>query len=169
MVDGWVRLHHEIAVRLVKHADLQYETSFNLYWSYRPWAKSFLGQETISGIPGYVWHAWWYIRRGRPFELHGFWRDIRPYHDVILMLCTDSPSCIEMSFSAIDDPQIIADAIGRCFDAAIRNRAFGPALTDELQWQQWRERYAELDPRVQISTPWSSIEESMQRVSVFSA
>jgi hypothetical protein len=85
------------------------------------------------------------------------------------MLCADSPNSIEVSFSAMDDPQTIADAIGRCFDAVIRNIGFGRMFTDDFQWQQWRERYAELDPRVQISTPWSSIDESMQGVSVFSA
>lgn len=167
VVDGWVRMHHKDAGRLVKHADLQYQTSFRLYYSHRPWAKSFIGQETISGVPGYIWHADWYFRGGRPFELRGFWRNIEAYHDVILMLCADSPYSIEVSFSAMDDPKTIADAIGKCFDAAIRNIGYARA-GDDFQWQQWQERYAELDPRVQILTPWSSIDTSMQGVSVFS-
>jgi hypothetical protein len=60
------------------------------------------------------------------------------------MLCADSPSSIEVSFSAMDDPKTIADAIGECFDAAIRSIGFGRAFDDDIE--QWQERYAELDP-----------------------
>jgi hypothetical protein len=168
VVDGWVRMHHNRA-GLVEHADRQYETFFQLQWSCRPWTKSSIKQETISGVPGYIWHACWYFRGNRLFNLSGFWRNIEAYHDAILMLCADGPSSIEVSFSAMDDHKTIADAIGECFDAVIRNRGFGRAFNDDLQWQQWRERYAEIDPRVQIATVWSIIDKSMQGVSVFNA
>lgn len=169
VVDGWVRMHHKDAARLVEHADRQYETSFQLRYSRRPWTEPSIGQETISGIPGYIWHAHWVLRGNRVFDLSGFWRNIKAYHDTILMLCAD-PFSIEVSFSAMDDPETIADAIGWCFDAALRNTRYDRAILDDYSdYTQWQERYAELDPRVQIATLWASIDESMQGGSLFSA
>jgi hypothetical protein len=165
VVDGWVRMHHNQA-GLVAHADRQYETFFQLQYSHRPWAKSPIGQESISGIPGYIWHAYWLYRGNRAFSLSKFWRYIAAYHDTILMLCADTSSSIEVSFSAIDDPKTIADAIGDCFDAVVRSIGFGYAPNDFIEWQ---ERYAEIDPRVQVATPWAIIERSMQGVSIFGA
>lgn len=166
VVDGWVSTHHNDAVRLVEHADRQYETTFELRYSRRPRCESSSGKQTISGVPGHVWHAFWYFRGGRSFDLRSFWRDVARYRDTILMVCADSPSSIDVSFSAMDDPKTIADAIGLCFDAALYCIGRGSASDD---YTQWRERYAELDPRVQVVTPWSTIDESMHGVSVFSA
>jgi len=166
VVDGWVRMEHDVASRLVKHAERQYETSFELRYSRRPWAEPSIGKQTINSVPGYIWHAFWYFRGGRPFDLRHFWRALEPYRDVILMVCADTPSSVEVSFSAMDDPKTIADTIGRCFDAALYSLGQGRASDDYMQWLQ---RYAELDPRVQIGTPWSSIDESMHGLSVFSA
>lgn len=166
VVDGWVRKNHSDAFRLVEHAERQYETIFELRYSRRPWAGSSIAKQTISGVPGYIWHASWLFRGGRPFDLFGFWRDIKTYRNAILMVCADSPSAIEVSFSAVDDPKTIADLVGQCFDAALMNLGHGRAFDD---YTQWRKRYADLDPRVQVATQWSSIDESMQGVSMFSA
>lgn len=166
VVDGWVRMHHEVAGHLIEHANRQYETAFELRYSRRPWCESSAEKQTISGVPGHVWHAFWYFRGGRSFNLRQFWRDVEPFRNVIFMVCADSPSSVEVSFSTMDDPETISVAIGHCFDAALYSIGRGSASDD---YTQWRERYAELDPRVQVVTPWSSIDESMHGVSVFSA
>jgi hypothetical protein len=66
----------------------------------------------------------------------------------------------------MEDPKVIADVIGLCFDAALMRIGSGFATDDYMQWQ---ERYAEVDPRVQVGTPWSSVDERMKGISVFAA
>jgi hypothetical protein len=166
VVDSWVRMRHPTAVRLINHADRQYETTFRLQYSRRTWSKPLIQGQTISGVSGYIWHAFWYFRGGRPFNLRRFWQEIEPFRDVIIMVNADSPSSIDVSFSALDDEKLIADVIGHCFDTALYS--IGHDIGTE-GYLQWRERYDGLDPRVQAGTPWSSIDESMQGISVFGA
>jgi hypothetical protein len=166
LVDGWVRKRHDTASRLIQHAERQYETSFALRYSRRAWAKSTGKEQTISGIPGYIWHAFWYFKGGRSFDLGKFWRDIEDCRELILLVCADGPSSISVSFAAVEDPKVIADVIGLCFDAVLMRIGHGHATDDYVQWQQ---RYATVDPRVQVGTPWSSIEEAMRGISVFAA
>ena len=59
---------------------------------------------------------------------------------------------------AMDDPKTIADAIGECFHQVLRNIGFGSASED---FDRWRERHADIDPRVQVGTPWASIDDSI--------
>jgi hypothetical protein len=166
LVDGWVQMHHDTAGRLIQHAERQYETSFELRYSRRPWAESPGDKQTISGMPGYIWHAFWYFKGGRPFYLDRFWRDIEHCRDLILLVCADDPSSISVSFAAMEDPKAIADVIGLCFDAALFRIGNGYATDDYMQWQG---RYAAVDPRVQVGTPWSSIDDKMRGISVFAA
>jgi hypothetical protein len=163
VVEKWVRMQNNSS-SLVAHAERQYETIFSLQYSRRPWVNSSIGQETISGIPGYIWHACWVYRRNGAFILSRFWQAIRAHHNNILMLCADTPSSIEVSFSAMEDPETIADAINECFHAALRHT--GSRVDDFTEWEK---RYAEIDPRVQVTTPWTIIDTSMQGVSVFNA
>jgi len=166
LVDGWACKRHDTASRLIEHAERQYEASFELRYSRRTWAKSTGKEQTISGIPGYIWHAFWYFKGGRSFDLDKFWRDIEDCRELILLVCADDPSSISVSFAAVEDPKTIADVIGLCFDAALMRIGRGHATDDYMQWQQ---RYATIDPRVQVGTPWSSIEKSMRGISVFGA
>jgi hypothetical protein len=39
VADGWAREQHKDAVRLIKHAERQYDTVFELRYSRRPWVK----------------------------------------------------------------------------------------------------------------------------------
>ncbi len=166
LVDGWLRNQHKTAIRLINHAEQQYDTIFELRYSRRPWAKSPDDTRTISGMPGYVWHAFWYFRSGRGFYLDKFWRDIEPLADSIFLVCADSPSSVSVSFAALEDPAIIADIIGRCFDSALYSIGHG---LDGEGLEAWQARYAELDPRVHVATPWAMVEEDMRGVSIFGA
>jgi len=168
VVDGWVRERHPTASRLIKHAERQYDTIFELRCSRRPWAKRVApGQvPTISGIPGYVWHAFWYFRGGRDFHLDKFWRDIEIHREIMLLVCANGPSSISVSFAAMEDPTAVADAIGTCFDAALYNIGNGAGSDGYTEWQA---RYAELDPQVHVLSPWALAEEYMRGVSMFGA
>ena len=166
VVDGWVRRAHPTAVRLIDHAEQQYKTIFELRCSRRPWAASVPGNDTISAVPGYLWHAFWYFKGRRSFDLRGFWRDIEGIHDMILLVCAESPSSINVSFSALDDADLISKVIGHCFDAALYRIRDGIEGEDLMEWQR---HYSDVDPRVHVSTAWSSIDPSMRGVSIFSA
>jgi hypothetical protein len=165
VANGWVREQHETAIRLIKHAERQYDTTFQLEYSRRPWAPLLVQPDTISGVAGYIWHASWYFRGGRSFNLDSFWRDIEPHHDLIFLVCADSPSSISVSFSAMDNDKAIADAIGDCFDAALYSIGRGP----EEDFNGWQNKHADLDPRVHVLSPWASVDESMRGISIFDA
>lgn len=166
VTDGWVREQHVDAGRLINHAERQYETNFALRYSRRRWAKPLEEKQSVAGVSGYIWHAGWFSRGGRSFELERFWRDIEPYHPALLMVCSDSPNSIEVSFAAVEDSKTIGNAIGGCFDAALFSLDSPWASSD---YTKWREQYTNLDPRVQVDTPWSLIDESMEGLSVFGA
>jgi hypothetical protein len=166
LVDKWGREQHEDATRLIKHAERQYDTIFELKYSRRPWAKHSDNEPSICGTKGYIWHAFWYFRGGRDFKLDRFWRDIEPYRDLVLFVCADTSSSLSVSFSAMEDPSKIADAIGHCFDSALYSIGYNSSSDDFTEWQK---RYADLDTRVHISTPWALAEESMRGCSIFSA
>ena len=166
LVDGWLRDQHEVASRLVKRAERQYDTIFELRYSRRPWAKALLNEQTISGSPGYLWHAFWYFRGKRGFKLDRFWNQIEPYADNVVLVSADSPSSVSVSFAAVEDPKAIANTIGHCFDAALLSIEYGFDLD---RFETWQARYAELDPRVQVATPWTAIEDSIRDVSIFGA
>lgn len=164
---GWLRGEHETASRLIEHARRQYDTIFQLRYSRRPWAAVAPDNRTIAGEPGYIWHAYWYFRGGRPFDLARFWHYIDHVHDLVLLVCADTPSSLSISFAAKEDPQAVADAIGYSFDSALMSLGRGPG---DNGFEAWRARYADIDARVHVSTPWSSIEEAMRnQVSIFGA
>lgn len=164
---GWLRSEHEAAARLIDHARRQYDTIFELRYSRRPWASVVADGRSIAGASGYIWHAYWYFRGGRPFDLGCFWNYIDHCHDQVLLVCADSPSSISISFAAKEDPATVADAIGSCFDSALMSLGRGP---DVGFGEAWRKRFAEMDARVHVLTPWSSLEESMRNhVSIFGA
>src|SRR5690606_22302278 len=139
------------AVRLIDHAERQYETIFELRYSRRLWTKPPSDKRAPSGTPGYLWHAFWYFRGGRSFDLGGFWQDIARSRELVLFVCADTSSSISVSFSTLQDPVKVADTIGTSFDAALSHLGRGQPPTDITRWQV---QYSEVDPRVQVATPW---------------
>lgn len=102
LIRDWVHCAHPEA-HLIEHARRQYETSFSLAYSSRPWAKPLTLDEVQLGCRvGYVWHARWYFKGGQSFDLAKFWRDIAFQKDLIIPVCADSGS--SLSSSQLDLP-----------------------------------------------------------------
>jgi hypothetical protein len=117
-----------------------------------------LDGQTISGREGYLWHAV-FILRSDGIEPENLWSDhylARPdIRNRLVFLCMDFPHAVNASFAAVDDPGAVAGAIGDCFDAVINASRMSwehGTLADGLR--KWRERTAQLDPRIQVSSAW---------------
>ncbi|MFM0141271.1 Swt1 family HEPN domain-containing protein [Paraburkholderia sp. RL18-085-BIA-A] len=166
LVRDWIHEEHS-AAHLIEHARRQYDTSFRLSISRRPWAVPLArNEEQVGCRPGYVWHACWFFRGGRSFNLSKFWRDLELNKDLVMLVCADTPSSVHVSFSALEDQRRVSDVIGRSFDAALTNLGHHPREDDYVEWAR---RYSNVDPRVHAGTPWAAIERSMEGVSIFSA
>lgn len=166
LVQDWIHGSHADA-SLIAHGAGQYQTSFRLLVSRRPWAKPMApGEQQIGPRPGYVWHACWYFRGGRFFDLAQFWQDIEDDKELVMLACAASSSSLELSFSAVEDPQHVSDVIGHCFVAALENQRFIPCDEDP---DAWARRFANVDPRVHAGTPWATLGPSMAGASIFSA
>lgn len=169
LVAAWVRGEHEDAVRLIEHADRQYETRFDLMCSRRPWSERVSGTVPISGARGYLWHAQWYCRGDRALDLRAFWDGgmVAAHPEAILFVCASDSSSLEVSFSALEDPNVVADSIGNCFDHFLMRSHRGRRPEDE--YPIWAERYADLDPRLQVGGAWAIVDDSTTPISIFGA
>lgn len=163
---GWVAGRHDDAIRLIKHADRQYDVGFSLRHSRRPWAPK-RDKSPVSGNPGYLWHAHWILRQGS-LDLEGFWRDsyLNDARDSIVFVCAPAPYTIEISFPAVDDGVSIADAIGASFDTILTNMNRHREPPD---FDRYRRMTADLDPRIQVDSAWCVIDETTQPVTIFGA
>jgi hypothetical protein len=165
LVRDWIHEEHSSA-HLIEHARRQYDTNFRLTLSRRPWAAPLAPNEVQLGCrPGYVWHACWYFRGGRSFNLSKFWRDLQFHKSLIMLVCADRSSSLQVSFSALEDQKQISDVIGMSFNAALSNIGHKPCEDDYLEWAR---RYSNVDPRVHAATPWAGIDPEMEGVSIFS-
>lgn len=165
LVGDWLHGAHDDA-SMIKHGADQYEATFRLMVSRRPWATAMDPCEReLGGRPGHVWHACWYFKGGWFFDLAQFWQDIEEVQELVMLVCAASSSSLEVSFSAVEDPQAVSDAIGRCFAAALENRCFRRSEDNSVAWGR---RFANVDPRVHAATPWATLGPSMTGTTVFS-
>jgi hypothetical protein len=86
--------------------------------------------------------------------------------DSLLFVCCDFPAMVEISFPAMEDGSVVADAIGIAFEAILQTRWRG---SPESLYDEWQGRATGLDPRVQVATPWSIVDDSMGPVNIFEA
>jgi hypothetical protein len=168
VVSGWIAGGHADAQRLIGHADRQYDVAFALRSSRRRWASRRAKGSPVSGEVGYLWHAHWIIRSGY-MNIREFWKAsyLDDHRDKIVFVCANDPFSIDVSFSAMDDPSSIADAIGNCFDAVLvaRSRWQPP----ERYLHRWSDYNSDIDPRVQVSTTWSIVDDPSVQVTIFGA
>lgn len=159
LIDGWVTKNHPDAERLVAHADGQYEVSFELRTSRRPWAAP-----GASG-PGKLWHAEFYSRRF-PFDVAELWRNsyfAKP-RDLVIHVEANSPHSLSFTFADVDDHQEIADAIGNTFDSLLTSHSRSSVESSPYEWQR---RARELNYRIAAGSGWNIVDESTLPISIF--
>lgn len=83
----------------------------------------------VSGRSGYIWHARFLLHGREGIEPATLWNDYeisRPRtKNSIIYVCANNPNSIDISFSAVDNPQAIADSISDCFDAVLNAQRHG--------------------------------------------
>lgn len=168
---SWVDGKHPTAMRLLEHADLQYDVRISLSYSVRPWAAS-PKQNTISGSEGVLWHADWWAGT-RDLNVVDLWRELERHplvRDLVVHLLVD-PGQIKATFSAIDDPGEIADAIGSIFDDILVHSHHHLGTGNADDWlERWTRGAGQLPRRVQVGTPLTLVDPYRpQAFSIFSS
>lgn len=171
LVRDWVEGRHLDASRLLKHAERQYDVRFRLAHSRRPWAES-RDQGVMSGTAGVLWHATWIVG-GRDISITELWSHLNRHKsvgDLLVHLVVD-PGTITATFSAVDDPADIADAIGNIFDEICMNsRPHIPTQSAEDWSSRWLNGIETLPLRVQAMSPLTLVDPAHPGLfSIFSA
>lgn len=162
---SWIRGLHPTAQRLTMHARRQYETHLIVNASRRPWASI---PSDLAGAPGILWHAD-FILRGRTIDAAALWHDsaMEKARPLIVHMLADYPGRVGFTFSAVDEPSAVADAIGEIFDAVLMvARPGGLDFEDQAAWQR---RVRAVDYRVLSGSGWSIVDESTLPFTSFSA
>jgi hypothetical protein len=188
LAKSWVARRHEVAARLLGnsnlrfdplyrryyklrgrpdptarrrgHAYYKYDTLFRLSYSVRPWATP-PDENAISGSEGVLWHAHW-APRGVDLNVTDLWRAIErePQHRDLLVHLLVQPLSVTATFAAVDDPSMIADAIGYLFDTILETSI--KQITDDEPIEAWVRRWtggAELLPRrIQVDSPLTHVD-----------
>ncbi len=171
VVKAWIGRKHETAERLLDHAERQYDVRFRLSYSVRPWATVDEGEQ-LSGSEGVVWHAVW-VCGARYINVAELWDEIArpglPRTSLLHLLV--HPSIITATFSAVDDPDIVADEIGHTFDDVVSTSSYnewagGSSEAWERRWLDGAER---LPRQVQINTPLAVLDPHRPTDSIFLA
>lgn len=165
VVRGWIAGEHE-AARLIEHAERQYDTSFRLQISRRPWARLPRDSRDASGV---LWHAIFILHdRTRAISLRRLWAQVASsFINLFLVhvLC-DDPYHVDFVFSAADDSQSIAEAIAAAFEIILNSA--GPRIGPDAYYRFQRQA-RELDWRVKSGTVWNIVGRDTVPISVFDA
>jgi hypothetical protein len=167
---GWVAGKHPTAMRLIAHAERQYDTSFELTYSLRPWAEP-VGEAGPDGHPGAIWKAHFTIGGSRRFNLTGFWRDFvrtqaEPY---LLHALVDGPWSLTCTFAAVDGGESVANSIGTVFDCLVTNARRVDEVIEGDEVAEWNRRAQGLDYRVLVSSGWEIVSNETVPISLFGA
>lgn len=167
VVDSWLRGKHPTA-RLIDHAEKSYDITFRLAYTRRPWAEYLSDGDSITGRPGYLWHAMFYMR-GVGVRAKDLWGNsyLTLARDHLVFLSIDDPLHVDFSFPAVDDPQTIADDIASCMEAVLSACRSTDSLKEYMQREAWHS--PNIDPRLQMATAWTIVDESTVPISIFSA
>lgn len=154
---------------LRKHCERNYGIEFRLHYSRRPWASRPPSDGIITGLPGYIWHATWHLTQG-PGDARRLWEELSTaHHDLLIFLVAD-PFSFEVTFSALHDPVVIAEAITVMFDRVVSSRRPPLGLREPGRLGDdggWRDLHRDLDWRVQIGSAWNVVD-AESPVSLFS-
>ena len=167
VVDAWRRGTHADA-DLIDHAERKGIT-FRLAYSRRPWTDWIADGSPITGTPGYLWHGLFYLRK-RYIRLEDLWTngdlDLHQTRAHFIYLSCDTISHVGISFPAVDDPKAITNDLGACLRAVLSASSLLSTSdnSEQLSALKW-----DVDPRVQILTPWTIVDETTVPITIFSA
>ncbi|MFB7472578.1 hypothetical protein [Kitasatospora sp. NPDC056184] len=169
VADAWIAGNHRTARRLIDHAQRQYDTDIRVTYTKRPWAGPLDSGDPISGSRGYLWRVD-FIMRGRHLNIPALWRDSyldRHARKLLVHLIVRHASGVSVVFPAVDNSVEISDAIGDVFDAVLANSStFPPGVSLKGDYLA---RIPPLDPRVQISTGWTIVDDTTVPITIFAA
>jgi hypothetical protein len=158
---AWIGGEHPTASRLLGHARLQYNIGFSLGYSVRPWASQ-PDASRIAGNDGVLWHARWIGGENdpRPVDL---WREVSalPAIEPLLVHLLVDLGSVTATFSALEDPAAVADAIGQIFDQIVMTGTplrLGPDEAAEDFMRRWRRSVDQLPRRVQVDSPLTLVD-----------
>ncbi len=172
VVNDWLRGNHPDAERLIKHAQSQYDTHFRLRYSVRPWADSVAPGQRLSGQPGVLWHVT-LNQMGRYTHVDELWRDYcmnERARELLVHLLIPDEVTVRATFAAVDDPDEISEVIGRILDSVIATSSWHLPERSRLDiMYDPLDDLPPLDPRVQIKTGWTFVDEYTRPDSIFRA
>lgn len=142
VVANWCRGGHEQS-RLVEHGKSK-GIWFHLGFCRRSWATQ---SERVSGEPGHFWMMF-IVLDGQYLRPADYWADsaVRVSLPNIGHILHESPRFLKVTFPAVDDPDVVSDAIGRCFEAVFDAYRVG----DHEDSTDWRRGTSRLDSRVDV-------------------
>jgi hypothetical protein len=163
---SWLGEQHPVAQRLIGHARREYDTLLLVRKSRRPWSA---GDLSDSSQPGQLWHA--DVRlRGRYIDARALWSydyvaAIRP---LLVHLVADDCRRVGFTFSAADDGEAVADAIGHAFEAVllVSRPGYPSQEQEERLLRRARDRP---DFRFLADTTWNIVDETTLPISLFGA
>jgi hypothetical protein len=168
VADGWIAGNHRDA-DLVNHFDRR-GVRFRLAYSRRPWADSRPPDAPITGTPGYLWHAMFYLV-GRYVLPNELWSDssldLTGTRSRLIYLSSQGLGTVNFTFPAVDGRATLADDIGVCLRSVMGASRVSGSQDDEAALYAARRHH--VDPRVQVDTPWTIVNESTVPVTIFSA
>jgi hypothetical protein len=151
MVALWVKGQHDTARRLLRHAEINYDTRFELWYTIRPWANEV---RPLSGSAGVLWKANWFLggREIKPRELVRRVTELRQLNDLLVHL-EFGVGHLTACFSAVDAAGQVADVIGSLFDAILETSGHErsePSL--EAEMVRWKRETQNLPARFQAGS-----------------
>ena len=153
---AWVDHDHPVAARLVDHCEQSYNVRFRLGFSTRPWSLPPASSSAISGREGVVWHAHW-IAGGRDVNPSGIWRELSAETREVILHLLFWPGGVTASFPAVEDPGLLADAIGDVFDRLMENSREPPSGQTMKQAEHFfnlmKDHASQLPAKVQYQSP----------------
>ena len=161
---GWLQHQHPDAQRLVDHALSRYDTRLLVRKSRRPWSPG--GLPDPSG-PGQLWHVD-FLLRDRYLDARALWHDsyVAGVRALLVHMLSDDCWSVGFTFSAVDDGDTIADAIGSVFEAVLTVSRRGYPTEDQEQVLR-RRVHDSPDFRLLSGSRWNLVDETTLPITLF--
>lgn len=170
VTSGWVAEQRPRAAGILAHASNHHDVNIVIRTSRRPWVQA---ADTLGGRPGLLWHVDFFLRPPRTLNARKLWHDssVQSIRDWLVHLVADHPGHVGFTFSAADDPVVVADSIECVIDAVLGQPDFRsrPGELDDNKWDRWERTARDADYRVLAGTGWNIVADNTLPYSTFCA